>query len=143
MIPKQYALREGLPSDHAFVYATLLRDYRTSDVARTLADDRRHFFEGHHSLVEKLLRRARLDVACGIEDPDVIVGWILWEPALPMRLHYIYVREPYRRLGVAQDLLANCVGTAPVIYTHRTRLVATAIRHKIPDTWAFNAYAAL
>ena len=143
MPPELFRLRDGHESDHPFVFSTLLRDYKTSDFARHMTDDRRLFFGGHHEIVERLLRRAKLDVACGIEDDAVIVGWMLWEPAATMRVHYLYTREAYRQNGVAKALVNSTVGRTDVVYSHRTRLVTSTLRNQIPENWTYNAYAAL
>lgn len=80
--------------------------------------------------IDALIRRgSEVKVAIFPEDGDVILGWACAEP--PSVLHYVYVKEVYRRQGVAATLLAACgLGAASVIVcTHWTKYADLAVGH--------------
>lgn len=69
------------------------------------------FYSEHHKLLEKILRRCTVLIACDKNDQTVIYGYIVAEIiyGFPV-IHYVYVKQPFRRLGIAKMLL-NCLET--------------------------------
>lgn len=124
------------PSEHGdenYIRSSWLRSNESSPVARTFG--RKAYYSGHHQLVCRLLARHPVRVACSVDAPDTIVGWACVEP--PSVVHYVFVREEFRRYGVARRLLADL--PERVTYTHRTD-VCKAL--PIPAAWFFNMYRA-
>lgn len=100
---------------------------RWSAVVRGLTSDHRKVLVAEH--------RAAL---------GFVVGWICWEDAArgcPTVLHYIHVRRPEQRSGVADDLLAAAGidrhNPHPVWYSHRTSC-SDCIR--VPESWEFRPW---
>lgn len=126
------ALRPMAPADRNFVRKSWLRSYAASAQARIAG---RAYWTGHHDLIERLLERASVRVACSSTHAGTIVGFacVGW----PSTLHYVYVREEFRRYGVARRLLADL--PAGVTYSHRSDMVSAL---PVPDGWFFSPYAA-
>jgi GNAT superfamily N-acetyltransferase len=62
-------------------------------------------------------------VACDAEDPSCIFGWICYDWVLSV-VHYVYIKQPYRRQGIAKELLEKRTGLpSPVtcFYSFETR----------------------
>lgn len=62
--------------------------------------------------------RCRLLVLCFESTPDQILGWIAFEA--PNVLHYVYVKQPFRRRGLATFLLNAADLSYPIKATHKT-----------------------
>lgn len=142
-----------LADPNAAADAILIRDFRHDDeqernhvlkswlragVDSRFADmmGRPKWFVGH----ERLLREVVLPtstIRCAVlrEDPSAIAGWAAF--GTPNALHFVYVKERWRMLGVARMLLE---GATIARYTHRTRLCD---RLPIPGEWEFDFYPAL
>lgn len=100
------AVVPGNPGDQAFVYATWLQSYRKlSDFAKPIPSEL--YFLGQHDRIERLLSKGRLDVAVPegeTANVHTILGYCLTEGT---RLHWLYVKGNWRRMGVASRLLAG------------------------------------
>jgi len=120
------------PMEVNLVRSSWLRSNASSGLARSLG--RKAYYSGHHDLIDRLMHRAEMRVACSVTRHDTIVGWACVEPAV---VHYVFVREEFRCNGVARRLLAEL--PERVTYTHRTD-VCRAL--PIPAAWFYNAYAA-
>lgn len=131
----EVVLREARDSDKAFLISSWLRSFAASKLA--LLADSDAYFQGYRPLVEAALSRSRVLVACQKADPDAIVGWVAVEPGDVPRLHYVYVKHPFRRFGIAKRLVAPLLGAA-VTYTHETPVLR---RLTVPKGWRYNPFA--
>lgn len=132
------AVRED---DINFIYSSWLKSHRRSTYAQAMSAD--VYYDNHKKLLTHLLDRGQILVACNQDDEEQIFGWIVFEPLKEtMILHYVYVKDPYRRLGLANRLFTQArdfihdVGL-PVLATHET--------HKFPhlqESWnlIYNPY---
>src|SRR5690349_7490122 len=95
---------DGNDSDHAFVYATWLQSFRSlSDFAKPIPKD--IYFPHQHDRIERLLKRAKLEVAIPAGESDrlhTILGYAVTDGAL---LHWLYVKGNWRRMGIGSELL--------------------------------------
>ena len=73
------------------------------------------YHAGHGALVDRLLRHSATTVAFLPEEPDEILGWVCTDGFI---LHYVYVKQAYRRRDVATKLLRADVMR---FCTHETR----------------------
>ena len=75
----------------------------------------------HDIILKKILTNCTLLVACDPEDPDVIWGYVAFDPKDPV-LHFVYVKGAFRRMGIGTRLLneARLMLDEPVIVSHRT-----------------------
>lgn len=123
-------LRDGTPDDVAFIFSSWIKSYAASDVARSM--DRRVYDAEQHDAIEAALARSRVIIACLASAPESIFGYAVVEN--DHTLHYVYVKQTYRRLGVARALLGALLD-GPTTYTHRSARDIT-----VPKGWVFNPY---
>jgi GNAT superfamily N-acetyltransferase len=139
-------IRPFREDDAGFVLSSWLKSYATSAWAKSVTDqalwDKRRastlYWNGHHALVSAILRRpgTLISVAAWEEDADVLAGWMCQERRHDaVLLHYLYVRERFRRNGIATELAKAL--PERVLYTHRSRVVS---RLPLPPHWAFDPY---
>lgn len=134
-------IRDGGERDQAFVFSSWLQSYRSSAFARPIATHT--YFDRHHAVLERILARptTRVVVATPEDAPAVILGWAVTEGLLrgsardgatapTPTLHYVYVKEQFRKLGIARQLVAR-IGRRFAV-THRTAVVEGAMRRR-PD----------
>lgn len=143
-------LRSMRKEDEAFVYSTWLKAIyygnrwktgfledsndppREAPVDVYGAIDKQAFFSAYHAFLGRLFAKPTICVliCCLKEDQDVILGYSVTEPGV---LHFVFVKEPWRRLGIARDLIpANTK-----VFTHLTKL-GWMLRRR---DWKFNPFA--
>lgn len=114
------SIRPYAPSDEAFLYSTMLRSlYYGNSYYNSIQQSK--FFEVYPLVIAGLLRKSEVRVACLADEPDVILGYALLEPNV---IHFVYVKEAWRKQGVAKALTAE--HTAQYV-THITK-IGNAIR---------------
>lgn len=90
----------------------------------------KEFHEFHRPIRERFFSRegARVLVCCDPNDSWHILGWIAVE-AIPSAtiLQYLYIKDTFRREGLAEALLKRAIVTLPVFYTHLTDRAAKII----------------
>lgn len=101
------SIREGDDEDTHFILDSWLNDFRTyghgMKHVRTDA-----FFAHHRPIVERTLARhgsgLRIAVATPLEASETILGYLVCSPSTA---HYVYVKGPFRRFGIATRLLES------------------------------------
>ena len=135
-----FCLRDGTADDHAFVMDSWLLEEKEASG---------HIERGHFVRWQKRMQRdalarpsSRLVVACPPDDPSTIIGWLLFADTRPRVVHYVFVRFPARRLGVARMLLDGLSSEPEIIYAARParvseggRWIANPVTARIPSTW--------
>lgn len=120
-VTSQVRLRPATETDVPFLFNSWLRCYRHSHNTRGCENP--VFFAQQHKLLEGLCKRASITIACNQADIAQIYGYICHEQIEGVLVvHFVYVKEIYRKFGVA-GILAQSAGfdkDAPVFYTHRT-----------------------
>lgn len=119
-------LRESEPKDMPFIYNSWLVSYYSgSGLDKTLNKD--IYFSQHKLLIEKALRDGVICfVACLPDYENQILGWIAWDYK-SHSIHYVYVKHPYRRLGIGNSLRQSLGfpiprSIHPFFFTHYTRI---------------------
>lgn len=96
------AIRAAVKGDHPFIYSAWLQSlWAGNELFKLIKRDL--YFKKYHDVVEALisLPDATVLIACLVEDPDIILGF----SARHMdRLHYVFVKEDWRNIGLARDL---------------------------------------
>lgn len=111
-------LRQGRPDDLAFVLDSWLQSYRDNNPeARALP--RALFYSMHRRVVERLLARSLVVVACAKDNPNHILGWAAYETE-PGVLHYLYVKAAYRGHDISRWLAAVVQSRGCTWLSHRT-----------------------
>lgn len=120
-LKNQVRLRPATEVDVPFVFNSWLRCYRHSQ--NTRGCDNPVYFAQHHKVLEGLCKQAEIIIACNAEDISQIYGYVAHESVedVPV-IHFIYVKEIYRKFGVAKILLEalSVNKETPLFYTHRT-----------------------
>jgi len=97
------SVRPATTADLPFIRNSWLRSYHDGQVARHVPNDVYFANAGHWGVVDRCLRTGATAVASPPGDDGTIVGWAC---GLGGVLHYVYVKAPFRRLGIAKALLA-------------------------------------
>lgn len=99
--------------DRSFIVSTWSRSFKLSHSAGLIHSD--DWPTVMHTQLERILDRdgARALIACDRDDGDYFYGWIAADTTdrIPV-LHYVYVKEPYRRAGIARQLF-TAIGIDP------------------------------
>ena len=108
--------------DGPFIYSTWLRGlYYGNDWFRKI--DKKSFFDKYRLVVGQLLLKSNVRVAVLEEDPDVIVGYVVYSGHT---LHWVYVKKNWRRLGVGRALIPDGIE----VVTHLTKRAAKVNPYK-------------
>lgn len=123
--------------DRRFIIATWSSSWKRSHSAGLIRSDRwaalmRPEFDGH-------LDRdgTRAVIACDGDDPNYFYGWIAGDmsEATPV-IFYVYVKEPYRRTGIARRLF-EALGVDPAmrfVYVCEPAHDKHALLRKVPSS---------
>lgn len=102
--------------DGPFIYSTWLRGlYYGNDWFRKI--DKTSFFDKYRIVVNNLLTRSTVRVACLEDDQDVIVAYVVYSGNC---LHWVYVKKDWRKLGIATALIPDSIE----VVTHLTKRAA-------------------
>lgn len=157
--PTGVYVRFANPSDINFITSSWLKSFRDGYFNGTVSN--RVYYNQHHKILESLVPRASVLVACNAEQPDQIFGWICFEVLdRHLVLHYLYVKDAFRQIGMAQKLFDFVMDSQEldliknrVLTTHQTEKSKNFIhgsrsgkpsyeeRHKErPIEWLYNPY---
>ncbi len=117
------SFREWRDEDRAFVMDSWLRSYRSSKWAGITPNHL--YFDVTRVCINQLLDRgAKILIAHAPTSEDAIIGFLCYEQLKngEVAVHYCYVKDPYRRAGVASRLIARVYTDheKPLYYTFRT-----------------------
>lgn len=121
------AYRPAEIDDAPFVVSTWSRAFKESRSAGTIATE--DWERVMHPQIQRILARPTVRTVVAYENtaPDFLYGYIAAEPErVDPVVHFVYVKEPYRRAGYARGLFAT-IGidpTARFFFTHWTPVVA-------------------
>lgn len=134
----QVRLRPATEGDVPFIFNSWLRCYRHSQNTRGCENP--VYFAQHHKLLEGLCKQSEVIIACNVEDVTQIYGYIAHEKVEDVDVvHFLYIKEIYRKFGVANMLLdaVKITKSTPVFYTHRT-FISESLEKKF--TMIYNPY---
>lgn len=127
---KPIRIRKAEGSDIGFIFSSWLKSYRDSFFAQNITTT--IFFSEHHKVIERLLKGCDVYVACNENDVAELYGFICGERIEGLFvLHYVYVKQMFRSLGIGTTLL-NMFEHDPSVaslYTHHNK-VATKLAAK-------------
>lgn len=110
-------IRRADADDAAFVFSYWLRDhYEHSAFAKGVSKST--YMQLHHLLLERTIARSTMWVACDVDQPDVLFGFICTEGDT---LHYLFVKRRFRGFGIGGRLLSAAgMASGPKLFTHLT-----------------------
>jgi len=120
-------LRPMAPGDVDFLYSTWLHSYWDGDAPALRDVSKPLYFRGQQGLIDDVLQRSSVLVACDPLSHDDAFGWACFEVRAGILVwHYTYVKKPFRRMHLASFLLVQAAALGNtrvgVSYTHQTRL---------------------
>lgn len=138
-------IRPARPADVPLILSSWLRSYHDAPGVENIPNDVYFADTGHHGIVTRLLATAQTFVACAEDDSDNIQGWAC--DGGQSLLHYVYVKAPFRRIGIAKLLLggyggrdvAGMEGRGAVRCTHWTRAMRAWRAKGLP--YVYDPYA--
>lgn len=98
-------IRDLKKEDAPFIFDSWMRSWRVSKYAGCIPNNL--FYSTTRANIEHLIARGSIvKVACLDTNPDAILGWVCYEtlPDTSSCVHYIYVKDPYLKLGVGEAL---------------------------------------
>lgn len=121
----EVAYRYLLPQDTPFIFNSWLKSFRVhSKWAREVAPE--VYYASHKKVVADFLAKSVGLIACNPDCANQILAYGIYQT--PIRgvtvLHYIYTKQPYRKMGLATDLFQRLLASAkhdpklPVVATH-------------------------
>jgi hypothetical protein len=119
MLPIEY--RDAGENDLAFILSSWLKSFRDEESTRACPNE--IFFIHHKRLVQKILSKAKVVVIVNPTDANHIYGFLCFEDTAQGRvIHFMYVKNAFRKLGLAKTALMIHVKTEekPIYYTHKT-----------------------
>ncbi len=130
-----WIIRDAMDSDIAFIYRSWIDSYHANS---SIGDCPKSLFNREYKEVIDYILTFPTNgtkVACKPDEPDVIFGYVVYEKAKlvgPYLVHYVYVKENFRKFGIARDLITSLAMDPRFIVTHRTD-VAKKILTKYPQ----------
>ena len=113
--------RQVLEEDKPFLFNSWLKSFRQGTLAANV--DNSIYYTNHHKLVEKILSKSKTIICCNSDDPSIIYGYVTYQIVDgQFVLHYLYIKNIYRKLGLGRKLLAETKHDFNVLgcYTHQT-----------------------
>ena len=126
-------IRPFKEEDHNFILATWLPGLYHggawySEVPKDI------FMKKYHNYLEQLLKHPNTDIkiSCLNSDNEIIIGYAVLAK-LPQALHWIYVKNDFRKIGVANKLIPDDVKVA----THVSKAGLVIMKKK---GWIYNPF---
>ncbi len=132
-------IRKAQRSDVPFITSSWLKSNRDGFMVRSVPNT--VYYHQHHKILEAIMPNGIVIVACNEEDPDQILGWCCAEVVdTALVIHYIYIKQPFRKFGIATKLVTLLEETEKppaVMVTHSNPMVRPLIKDK---GWVYNPY---
>lgn len=114
--------REMWPGDVSFVFHSWLNSH--AKWQRLEHEAKARYFTQQHAVLEVLLRRSRVLVACDPAAPAEVWGYLVFEETpRACVVHWLYTKRLFRGLGLARRLVetAQALAPKPLQHTHETQ----------------------
>lgn len=97
-------IREANQEDISFIYKSWLIGYKSARTNHRVRNS--IYFKNQTKVIDQILLRAKVYVACNIDDPTQLYGYICTEyfPNAVV-LHWLYVKYKFRKFGIAKALI--------------------------------------
>lgn len=122
-IPRKLPIRMRSISDADinFVFNSWLKSFKGSPMYKHVENT--IYFQNHHKLLQQCIMKSQVILACDENDLSQILGYVVADKIDGiLTIHYVYVKQAFRGLGVAKMLMQE-VGfdrKVATIYTHGT-----------------------
>ncbi len=133
MLP--YSVRPMTEFDYDFILDSWLKNFRKSPGSMTW--ETQSFYEFHRPRVRKLLLNSTTLVAHPSEDQEHLLGYVTYAPGV---LHYCYVKDTFRRMGVARELFRHAELGKDCEFTHWTEYMTGILNFNKTLKFRYNPY---
>lgn len=117
----KYNTRGLKPSDIPYITSTWMNSFRTnSKFAAGILH--RIYSSEHNSIINKVLNKSKVIIACDKDDEDHIFGYMVYENTEAIDLdifHYIYIKAPFQKKSVALNMISDVKKGNNAVYTHK------------------------
>jgi hypothetical protein len=114
--------------DKSFIYDSWLKSFRnTSPFAKSIRDDVYYLGEASKITAMSMRPKSNVMIATFPDEPGVILGFIAFEPET---IHYCYVRDVWRKNGIARMLFEASGLSRMSAFTHWTDPCASFVARK-------------
>ncbi len=124
MNDSRWNIRSAVGDDLPFIYGTWAQSYRYDSL---IGKGCRNsiFFPEYNKVIDYILDQddTQVLVAHLPAEPNVILGYFVCQPSV---IHYVYVKEAFRKEGIAKSLF-QASGGQGVYYTHRTKALVPLV----------------
>jgi GNAT superfamily N-acetyltransferase len=110
-----YKIRPPKDQDFEFVVDSWLKSYKKNNPSMS-SMDWKLYAPMQRDVIVTMLSRSEIYISCSDQDEDQILGYMIFERA-NAAIHYVYVKSPVRRFGIAKRLIECVEGK---YYTHDT-----------------------
>lgn len=134
-----FTLRPAEDTDLNYVRKTWLQEHAQQSKFIDEVGGGEVYFREHAKCRDAAIDRSAILIACRPNVPSGICGFAVTEldaSTGDALIHFVFVKERWRRLGVASLLLEPFVGKRAVC-THRTKVCSLL---PMPEGWTFNPY---
>ncbi len=115
-----FPLRSARASDMAFVIDAWKKSYEGAPAVR--GADREHYRVEMTRAIRRLCDRAEIRIATAPDDDDHLLGFAAFVTTDDgAELHYVYVKQDFRKMGIARALLADLKVTAYTFLSNTAR----------------------
>lgn len=124
-------IRDADAGDISFIFSSWLKSFRNGLMSKHV--DNTIYYQEHHKVIEKILKRSKIKIACSADDIANIVGWVCYEHVDGLFvMHYAYVKHVFRNLGVFNELKQHTGHDfqSAGLFTHMTKpaeIIATKV----------------
>lgn len=117
-------IRRARKKDFPLITNSWLKSFRDASWVRGCPNS--VYYGYQHRIIEQLIPRSMVLCAVSEDDHNQIFGWIVAEVLKAggedseervLAVHYCYVKHPFRKLGIARQLLATLEATEQPILT--------------------------
>lgn len=125
-------IRLANETDEAFIYSTWLLgiyygDSWFSEIPKDI------FMTRYHAVIEALLKKSLVKVACLKSDPTIILSYAVMSKD-ESTLHWVHCKHRFRNMGIAKSLISDKINSV----TNLNDLGRTLLRKQ--KTWVFNPF---
>lgn len=117
-------LRKAGQEDVNFIFSSWLKSYKYSHFARDII--KTIYYSEHHKVIENCLQKYETLIACSVDDPTQIYGFInAGREEGIFCVNYVYIKHAFRNLGIGKALVNSFdhdFQTASVV-THTSKVV--------------------
>lgn len=108
-----YRLRTFEEGDRHFVSRGWASEMRRAEFSRHVPPA--VYWPCQHEMIRRILEVSTTLIACDPNDPSHLYGCIVLQGEPPI-MHWLYVKGPYRRLGLATELVTQTIGDRRPIF---------------------------